>query len=208
MFFLKESLSHSFFLQRFQIRKVGAITNVNKCGSFPVSDPAERNGRYSQVRGDVMLGHSSDDLGMSFKQIVVSFFGRVFDARQKELGIIDKPPEKILVIAVFQVGMAGMEFLKSFSADRYNHRGFDAFDGEQTLLPAYKTFDGGDGLVLEEELNGDVFPVFIEPLTQAAFFDEMDFVGNFSGLQQNRFGCDLPFGKRLPGECSGGLFFS
>jgi len=70
----------------------------------------------------------------------------------------------------FETGRFGHQAVEILLCDNQQLAGFEAFDAEEARFAVAETFDGGNSLTFEEELEGDVLAVVVEPKPEAAFF--------------------------------------
>ena len=94
---------------------------------------------------------------------------------------------------LFKAGCFREHFLEICLCDDQEGAGLDRLEVKETGASRAKTLHGGNALVLEEELEGDLFSVVVEPEAQAALLDIIGLSGDLSFPQQDRLRRNLYF---------------
>jgi len=148
-----------------------------------VPDTAEGYGGDSQIRSDIMLRHPLDDMRPFPEEVEVTFFGGVPNIGFELVHIAELPFQED-VHQLFIRGRVVTELLHNgihiFFMYPVKEAGFDRLDRVQTGNVFMEALDGGNALLFEEKLEGDLFPFVIEPSPHAALFDEISFFGDGS----------------------------
>ncbi len=161
-----------------------------------VTDTAQRYGRNTEVRGDIMLRNTFKYIGMMRDKIVVALFRAVFDPRDKEV-LVGQEPVKDMVFDFSPDGrrLFGDELVILFG--KYIEQGgFDGFDTKEAGLTGTEAFYSRHTLTFKKELCGNIAPFIVEANPQAPLQYKKGSFRNIAFLQQYRFGRHFePFKK-------------
>jgi len=115
---------------------------------------------------------------MFFEQAEVALLRSVADAGEEEGEVVFQSLVDIFFYERFEAGCLGEHFYEVCLCDDQEGAGLNRLQVKEAGAARPEAFYGGDALVLEEELEGDVFSVVVEPEAQAALVDIVGLSGD------------------------------
>lgn len=137
-------------------------------------DTAEVHLAYTQVRGDVVLGHTLDNMWAVIDKVLVALFGRIPDDGDKFIDIVGLPLNGHLQDQVYKTRFMTEvieQLVHMFFGKQVYDRRFYGFDGDGAGNIIDKAVEGGKPFIFEKKLNRDIRTVFIEVGADEALFD-------------------------------------
>lgn len=140
----------------------------------------------AQVAGQHFVGGSVDEVGLCVEKVLEFVFCfHLFNAGAGfALGIIFFKDDGAVEVEFGEACVCVVELL---TADGVSEAGFQGFDGFKGRFLFEEAFYGDDDIAFLHEPGGSFFSFFVSDAADEAFFDEVDAVGDVTGVKDGGF---------------------